>query len=127
MRIVVAIGGNALLPEDSDGSWEAQLDCARVIARQLVALRNLSGRYGPFQIAGAEARFTPDATSGPDPMRHSGEELVYVVEGEVRFTVADQVHELGPGDAIHYRTYHPHSWCNVGGAPARALWFYGRG
>jgi carbamate kinase len=39
MRIVVAIGGNALLPEDSDGSWEAQLDCARTIARQLVALR----------------------------------------------------------------------------------------
>jgi carbamate kinase len=39
MRIVVAIGGNALLPEDSDGSWESQLECARVIARQLVALR----------------------------------------------------------------------------------------
>lgn len=40
MRIVVAVGGNALLPEDSDGSWESQLDCARVIARQLVALRD---------------------------------------------------------------------------------------
>jgi transcriptional regulator with XRE-family HTH domain len=91
-----------------------------------LTLRNVSGRYGPFQIAGAEAQFTPDATSGPEPMRHSGEELVYVVDGEVRFTVAEQVHELGPGDAIHYRTYHPHSWRNVGGEPARALWFYGR-
>jgi quercetin dioxygenase-like cupin family protein len=91
-----------------------------------LTLRNVSGRYGPFQIAGADARFTPDATSGPEPMRHSGEELVYVLDGEVRFTVADQVHELGPGDAIHYRTYHPHAWRNVGGGPARALWFYGR-
>ena len=48
-----------------------------------------------------------------------------MLEGDVRFTVADQVHELGPGDAIHYRTYHPHSWRNVGGGPARAMWFYG--
>jgi len=91
-----------------------------------LTLRNVSGRYGPFQIAGADAQFTPDATSGPEPMRHPGEELVYVLDGEVRFTVADQVHELGPGDAIHYRTYHRHSWRNVGDRPARALWFYGR-
>ena len=40
MRIVVAIGGNALLSEDSDGTWESQLESARVIARQLVALRD---------------------------------------------------------------------------------------
>jgi transcriptional regulator with XRE-family HTH domain len=92
-----------------------------------LSLRNVSGRYGPFQLAGADARFGPDATSGPEPMRHPGEEFVYLLDGGVRFTVADQVHELGPGDSIHYRTYHPHSWRNVGGGPARALWFYGRG
>jgi transcriptional regulator with XRE-family HTH domain len=92
-----------------------------------LSLRNVSGRYGPFQLAGADARFAPDATSGAEPMRHPGEEFVYMIDGNARFTVADQVHELGPGDAIHYRTYHPHSWCNVGGEPARALWFYGRG
>jgi carbamate kinase len=40
MRIVIAIGGNALLSEDSDGTWESQLASARVIARQLVALRD---------------------------------------------------------------------------------------
>ena len=91
-----------------------------------LTLRNISGRYGPFQLAGAEARFTADATSGLEPMRHPGEEFVYVLDGALRFTVADQLTELGPGDAIHYRTYHPHSWRNVGGGPARALWFFGR-
>jgi transcriptional regulator with XRE-family HTH domain len=92
-----------------------------------LTLRNVTGRYGPFQMAGAEARFAADATSGPEPMRHPGEEFVYVLDGGLRFTVADQVHQLGPGDAMHYRTYHPHSWRNAGDGPARALWFFGRG
>lgn len=91
-----------------------------------LTLRNITGRYGPFQMAGAEATLTADATSGPDPMRHPGEELVYVLDGRLRFGVGDQLHELGAGDAIHYRTYHPHHWSNVGGSPARALWFFGR-
>jgi transcriptional regulator with XRE-family HTH domain len=91
-----------------------------------LTLRNVTGRYGPFQMAGAEATFAADATSGPDPMRHPGEEFVYVLDGGLRFTVADQLHELGPGDAMHYRTYHPHAWRTAGDRPARALWFFGR-
>jgi carbamate kinase len=39
VRIVVAIGGNALLSEDDTGTWEEQLGHARVVAEQLVALR----------------------------------------------------------------------------------------
>ena len=39
MRIVVAIGGNALLAEDDAGTWGEQLAHARVVAEQLVALR----------------------------------------------------------------------------------------
>ena len=89
-------------------------------------LRNITGRYGPFQIAGAEATFAADATSGREPMRHPGEELVYLLDGRLRFGVGDQLHDLAPGDAIHYRTYHPHHWTNVGSQPARALWFFGR-
>jgi carbamate kinase len=40
VRIVVAIGGNALLAEDDTGTWEEQLAHARVVAEQLVALRS---------------------------------------------------------------------------------------
>ena len=39
MRIVIAIGGNALIPAGEDGSWERQLERAHVIAEEVVALR----------------------------------------------------------------------------------------
>jgi carbamate kinase len=40
MRIVVAIGGNALLAAGEDGDWGGQLAHARVIAEEVVALRS---------------------------------------------------------------------------------------
>ena len=39
MRIVVAIGGNALIAAGEDGTWEKQLAHARTIAEEVVALR----------------------------------------------------------------------------------------
>jgi carbamate kinase len=39
VRIVVAIGGNALIAAGEDGSWETQLEHAREIAEEVVALR----------------------------------------------------------------------------------------
>jgi carbamate kinase len=40
VRIVVAIGGNALVAEHDRGTWQEQLGHARVVADQLVALRD---------------------------------------------------------------------------------------
>jgi len=92
-----------------------------------ISLDNVSGRYGRYRLAGAEARIEPLATSGPDPMRHPGEELIYVVEGTLRVTVDNDVTELESGDSIHFRTDRPHTWANPSEAPARALWFMVRG
>ena len=91
-------------------------------SKQGLDLRNLSGRYGSFLMAGAEALVEPLADSGPVPMRHPGEELVIVLEGRMEFTVAGHAHELGAGDSIHFRTVRPHSWRNPGDEPARAIW-----
>ena len=85
-------------------------------------LRNVSGRYGPFLIAGAEALVEPGADSGPTPMNHPGEELVIVHEGSLTFRVDGQSYELAEGDSIHFRTLLPHSWCNPTDEPARATW-----
>lgn len=92
-----------------------------------LALQNVSGRYGPFRLAGAEARVEPFASSGPEPMSHPGEELVYLLDGELRFTVDDEEVVLGPGDSLHFRTDRPHTWSNPSADPARALWFVVRG
>lgn len=92
-----------------------------------IALDNVSGRYGRYRLAGAEARVDPGANSGADPMRHPGEELVYLLDGAMCFTVDDEVIHLAPGDSIHFRTDRPHTWSNPTEQPARALWFMVRG
>lgn len=95
-------------------------------SKQGLELRDVSGRYGPFLIAGAEAVVAPGSDSGPIPMKHVGEELIIVLEGELTFTVGGYVHHLREGDSIHFRTHHPHSWSNPSDRPARVIWLVGR-
>jgi transcriptional regulator with XRE-family HTH domain len=92
-----------------------------------LVLENISGRYGPFWVAGAEAKLEPLADSGPIPMTHPGEELVLVLEGRMRFVIDGEAHDLEEGDSIHFRTVRPHAWANPAEQPARALWLAIRG
>ena len=87
-----------------------------------LTLENISGRYGPFFVAGAEALVEPGADSGPEPMIHPGEELVAMLEGSMRFVVGGEPYELEEGDSLHFRTTLPHSWANPTARPARAIW-----
>ena len=91
-------------------------------SKQGLELRNLSGRYGGFAVAGAEALVEPLADSGPVPMNHPGEELVIVLEGRMEFEVDGECHDVGAGDSIHFRSVRPHSWRNPAEEPARAVW-----
>jgi transcriptional regulator with XRE-family HTH domain len=92
-----------------------------------LVLENISGRYGPFWVAGAEALLEPFADSGPVPMAHPGEELVLVLEGRMRFMIDDEQYDLEAGDSLHFRTVRPHSWANPSEEPARAIWLAIRG
>jgi transcriptional regulator with XRE-family HTH domain len=85
-------------------------------------LMGLSGPYGRFFMAGAVATVEPAAGSGEKPMEHPGEEMVYMLEGTLRFVVDDATYVLRKGDALHFRTERPHRWENPGPRPARALW-----
>jgi transcriptional regulator with XRE-family HTH domain len=87
-----------------------------------LVLNNISGRYGPFFVAGAEADVEPRADSGPQPMIHPGEELVLLLEGTMRFTIDAIDYDLEEGDSIHFRTAYPHSWANPSDRLARAIW-----
>jgi transcriptional regulator with XRE-family HTH domain len=96
-------------------------------SKQGLELQNISGRYGPFWVAGADAYVEPLADSGPEPMSHPGEELVVLLEGRMTFTIDGEPYELGAGDSIHFRTVRPHSWANPDKRRARAIWLSVRG
>jgi transcriptional regulator with XRE-family HTH domain len=87
-----------------------------------IDLSGISGPYGRFFVAGALATVDPGADSGPNPMEHPGEELVFVLDGVLEFTVEDQSFRLQKGDAIHFRTDRRHQWSNPGSKDARAVW-----
>ena len=56
-------------------------------------------------------------------LEHPGEELVYVVSGELRVRRRRRAPTgSGAGDALHFRTVQQHSWCNPTSKPATALW-----
>lgn len=52
---------------------------------------------------------------------HSGEEFVYVLDGEATLYYGSEVYTLGPGDSIYYNSVVPHFLANETDAPARVL------
>jgi transcriptional regulator with XRE-family HTH domain len=87
-----------------------------------ISLNSISGPYGRFLLAGARATVIPDASSGPKPMQHPGEELVYVMSGVLEFTVTGQHYRVEVGSSLHFRGDQPHTWRNPGSIDARAIW-----
>ena len=57
-----------------------------------------------------------------ETMRHEGEEIVYVLEGNVVQVLEGEEFRMTPGDSLHYRGNRAHAWYNDSGAPATILW-----
>lgn len=57
-----------------------------------------------------------------ETVSHDGEEIVYVMDGEIVQVVDATEFILGVGDSLHYRGTSPHSYRNDGTEPARLFW-----
>lgn len=88
-----------------------------------LVLGGISGSYRQFQAAAAVASMSAGASSGVKQLKHPGEELVYVLSGQVRFTVGDDLYALKTGDSLHFSGDVPHRWENVGKRTAQLIWF----
>ena len=85
-------------------------------------LQSVSGPYGRFFLAGAYAEAQGGSESAPGPTKHPGEELIYLLEGELRFEFDDETVTLVPGDSVHFRGDLTHRWHNPRSKPAKAVW-----
>lgn len=59
---------------------------------------------------------------GSEAISHAGEEIGYVLEGEIELVIDGKRHRAKAGDSFHFRSELPHSYRNVGGRAARVLW-----
>ena len=87
-----------------------------------LALAGITGSYRQFQTAAAVASMAPGATSGVKLLKHPGEELVYVLSGDVVFHVGEQTFILAAGDSLHFSGDVPHHWENGSKKTAEVVW-----
>ncbi len=57
-----------------------------------------------------------------ETVSHEGEEILYVLDGEIAQRLGDAEMIMRAGDALHYRGNRPHAWANRTTRPARLLW-----
>lgn len=61
-------------------------------------------------------------SSGVKNMYHPGDELIYLLEGKLKITVADATYVLHAGDSISFKSHLPHRWDNIGEEDAKVVW-----
>lgn len=75
-----------------------------------------NGSLGIFELT------VPPGSNVPPPHSHSNnEELVYVLEGTLRYRVGAEVRDLAPGEAMHTPRGVVHAFSNTSDRTARAL------
>jgi transcriptional regulator with XRE-family HTH domain len=57
-----------------------------------------------------------------ETVNHEGEEILYMLEGEITQVVDGETMLIRPGDSLHFRGNRPHSWSNATSETARLLW-----
>lgn len=60
--------------------------------------------------------------SGVQNMYHPGDELIYLLDGQLRVSIAGEVHLINPGDSLTFKSHLPHRWENVGPGEAKVIW-----
>ena len=55
-------------------------------------------------------------------MHHPGDELIYLLEGQLRVTIVGETYVLQPGDSLSFKSHLPHRWDNIGVDDAKVIW-----
>jgi transcriptional regulator with XRE-family HTH domain len=55
-------------------------------------------------------------------LQHKGEEVGYVIEGQLELTLEQETYLLTAGDSFHFPSELPHAYRNPGTATMRAVW-----
>ena len=61
---------------------------------------------------------------GPRLHRHPYDEIAYIIEGRVRWTVDGVEREGGPGDVLVVKAGEPHKFIAIGDTPLRQIDFH---
>jgi transcriptional regulator with XRE-family HTH domain len=72
-----------------------------------------------------EVLLPPGASSGQQEISHTGQELVYCLEGQLEYKVDGRSYLLHPGDTLVFDAWLPHCWGNPGDTTTRFIMVFG--
>ena len=107
-------------PRQADSVTRAGRRPGFSLAGTSIVYEQIGAEFPGHELTSFILNMPPDYRS--ETVQHSGEELIFVLEGEVLQVVGGQEFLLRAGDSMHYLGRHPHSWSNPGPGPARMLW-----
>lgn len=92
-----------------------------------LTLEDLHGTFAPGVLEARAGTLAAGARAGEETMSHPGEEICRVLSGAIRYHIMGQVHDLLPGDTIHFDATEPHRWENAAEGPTRVVWVFSDG
>jgi len=76
----------------------------------------------PGQLLQGDIHVLEPHARSDEQISHIGEELGYVLEGELELTLGDVLYHLHAGDSFYFASTEPHSYRNPGNSTTRILW-----
>jgi transcriptional regulator with XRE-family HTH domain len=117
-----------LLGEPGLGSQADGVEIIRNCAATVPGVRRGSGVL--YQLLGSGRdhtiqpyllSFQPGGGYDRDRIGHPGEEIAYVLHGQVELLIENECHELGQGDLIRFRADRPHAFRNASSVGVAAV------
>jgi len=75
-----------------------------------------------LQLLQASVHIVEPGAGSEGQISHDGEEMGYVLEGQLEITIADASYSLSEGDSFFFQSHIPHGYTNPGKVVARILW-----
>nr|CBX69899.1 hypothetical protein YEW_KP45100 [Yersinia enterocolitica W22703] len=86
-----------------------------------IALENLTHHHKGGLLQGNIHIIEPGVASDGQ-IEHHGEEMGYVLEGEIALYLGEEIYTLSVGDSFYFPSNVPHGYRNIGQSTAKVLW-----
>lgn len=74
------------------------------------------------QFTGLFCVVKPNGSSGDADMFHPGDELLYVLQGCLKITIAGETFVIKEGESISFKSHLPHRWINITEQETHVMW-----
>lgn len=107
-------------PKPTDGLTRAARRPQFSLPSSELTYENLTADFPGAELSGYLLTVPPGFVS--ETVSHEGEEMIFVLDGEIEQELGGQPIRMTEGDCLHYSGDTPHAWRNPTDRPARLLW-----